>query len=323
MAQARAIAARRASRRCRATSWSPTLSHGQQRQLEIALALAGAPRFILFDEPAAGLSPAERRDLVTILNALPTHIGYIIIEHDLDVALRVVERVTMMHNGRLLQGGHAGRRSRTTPRCRRSISEAAMAEPARSRPSRPSRDRRPPRLLRRGARLQGVSLTLDRGVLAVVGRNGMGKTTLCNTDHRPEARALAAAIRSAAARSLGLEPHVITGAASATCRRGGASGRACRSTSICAWSPRGGADATWTVERVYQTFPRLAERRSNGGAQLSGGEQQMLAIGARAARQSAAAGHGRADRRAGADHRRPGRGDAGRSSPKTARSPCC
>ena len=67
-----------------------TLSHGQQRQLEIALALTGAPRFILFDEPAAGLSPAERRDLVAILNALPPHIGYIIIEHDLDVALRVV-----------------------------------------------------------------------------------------------------------------------------------------------------------------------------------------------------------------------------------------
>jgi branched-chain amino acid transport system ATP-binding protein len=82
-----------------------SLSHGQQRQLEIALALAGAPRFILFDEPAAGLSPPERRDLVTILNALPKHIGFIIIEHDLDVALRVVERVTVMHNGHVLKHG--------------------------------------------------------------------------------------------------------------------------------------------------------------------------------------------------------------------------
>jgi branched-chain amino acid transport system ATP-binding protein len=82
-----------------------TLSHGQQRQLEIALALAGAPRFILFDEPAAGLSPTERRDLVAILNALPRHIGYVIIEHDLDVALRVSEYVSMMHNGRLFKEG--------------------------------------------------------------------------------------------------------------------------------------------------------------------------------------------------------------------------
>ncbi|MCT8973858.1 ABC transporter ATP-binding protein [Microbaculum marinisediminis] len=81
------------------------LSYGQQRQLEIALALAGAPRFILFDEPAAGLSPAERRDLIDILSGLPEHIGYIIIEHDMDVALRVSERVTMMHNGRIFKEG--------------------------------------------------------------------------------------------------------------------------------------------------------------------------------------------------------------------------
>ena len=81
------------------------LSHGQQRQLEIALALAGAPRFILFDEPAAGLSPTERSELVEILTSLPAHIGYIIIEHDMDVALRVVESVTMMHNGRIFKEG--------------------------------------------------------------------------------------------------------------------------------------------------------------------------------------------------------------------------
>lgn len=81
------------------------LSYGQQRQLEIALALAGAPRFILFDEPAAGLSPTERAELVSILTGLPSHIGYIIIEHDMDVALRVAESVTMMHNGRVFKEG--------------------------------------------------------------------------------------------------------------------------------------------------------------------------------------------------------------------------
>src|SRR4051794_17633022 len=81
------------------------LAHGQQRQLEIALALAGAPRFILFDEPAAGLSPTERRELIEILTSLPAHIGYIIIEHDMDVALRVVESVTMMQNGRIFKEG--------------------------------------------------------------------------------------------------------------------------------------------------------------------------------------------------------------------------
>jgi branched-chain amino acid transport system ATP-binding protein len=81
------------------------LSYGQQRQLEIALALSGAPRFILFDEPAAGLSPTERAELVDILTSMPEHIGYIIIEHDMDVALRVVESVSMMHNGAIFKEG--------------------------------------------------------------------------------------------------------------------------------------------------------------------------------------------------------------------------
>jgi branched-chain amino acid transport system ATP-binding protein len=82
-----------------------SLSHGQQRQLEIGMALAGAPRLILFDEPAAGLSPGERRELVALLDALPRHIGFILIEHDLDIALRVVDRVTVMHNARVLKHG--------------------------------------------------------------------------------------------------------------------------------------------------------------------------------------------------------------------------
>jgi branched-chain amino acid transport system ATP-binding protein len=81
------------------------LAHGQQRQLEIGMALAGAPRLILFDEPAAGLSPAERRELVALLRGLPAHMSFVLIEHDLDIALRVVERVTVMHNGRVLKNG--------------------------------------------------------------------------------------------------------------------------------------------------------------------------------------------------------------------------
>ncbi len=81
------------------------LAHGQQRQLEIGMALAGAPRLILFDEPAAGLSPAERRELVALLTALPTHMSFVLIEHDLDIALRVVQQVTVMHNGQVLRHG--------------------------------------------------------------------------------------------------------------------------------------------------------------------------------------------------------------------------
>lgn len=88
-----------------ATTPVGALSHGQQRQLDIAMALAGSPRLILFDEPAAGLSPVERRELVALLRGLPRHIGFVIIEHDLDIALTVTEQVTVMHNGRVLVSG--------------------------------------------------------------------------------------------------------------------------------------------------------------------------------------------------------------------------
>ena len=81
------------------------LAHGQKRQLEIGMALAGAPRLILFDEPAAGLSPAERRELVALLRSLPPHMSFVLIEHDLEIALSVVDRVTVMHNGRVLRTG--------------------------------------------------------------------------------------------------------------------------------------------------------------------------------------------------------------------------
>lgn len=81
------------------------LSHGRQRQLEIGMALAGAPRMLLLDEPAAGLSAAERADLVRMLNGLPRHMGFVIIEHDLDVALKVVDSVTIMHKGAVFKEG--------------------------------------------------------------------------------------------------------------------------------------------------------------------------------------------------------------------------
>lgn len=81
------------------------LAYGQQRQLEIGMAMAGEPKLILFDEPAAGLSPAERKELVLLLRNISRPLGFVIIEHDLDIALKVVETVTVMHNGRVIASG--------------------------------------------------------------------------------------------------------------------------------------------------------------------------------------------------------------------------
>ncbi len=81
------------------------LSHGEQRQLEVGMARAADPQLMMLDEPAAGLSRAERVKLTDLLLALDPAITLILIEHDMDVALRVAEWVTMMHDGRVIVEG--------------------------------------------------------------------------------------------------------------------------------------------------------------------------------------------------------------------------
>ncbi len=125
--------------------------------------------------------------------------------------------------------------------------------------------------------VQGVDLVLPSGVLSVVGRNGMGKSTLC------KAIMGLVPIRSGSIRFAGQE---LAGRTPADIARRGVGyvpqgRRLWRSLTVdehLRLMERGGQGA-WTRERIYDTFPRLAERRGNGGAQLSGGEQQMLAIG--------------------------------------------
>ena len=121
--------------------------------------------------------------------------------------------------------------------------------------------------------LQGVGFTLDQGVFGLVGRNGMGKTTLCNaiTGLVPAT----GSVKLAGEEILGRTPNEITKRGIAYVPQGR---RVWPSLSVDE-TLRLVAKHRREIERVYAMFPRLAERKSNGGAQLSGGEQQMLAIG--------------------------------------------
>ena len=81
------------------------LSHGEQRQLEVAMALVTSPRLLLLDEPAAGLATAERGRLKLLLEALPRSLPLVLIEHDMSLALGLADRVLCMHNGRPIAFG--------------------------------------------------------------------------------------------------------------------------------------------------------------------------------------------------------------------------
>lgn len=83
------------------------LSHGERRQLEIAMALVVEPRLLLLDEPAAGLSMVERRRLRQILEGLPRSVPFLLIEHDLTLALELADRVLCLDNGREIARGTA------------------------------------------------------------------------------------------------------------------------------------------------------------------------------------------------------------------------
>jgi branched-chain amino acid transport system ATP-binding protein len=130
--------------------------------------------------------------------------------------------------------------------------------------------------------LEDVSFTMSWQSIAIVGRNGMGKTTLCNAIMGISPPRAEGSIRFDGEELVGLQSHKIA-------RRGVGyvpQGRRLfpsltvdQHLKIAARDDPSANGNGWTRERVYDLFPRLAERKGNGGAQLSGGEQQMLAIG--------------------------------------------
>ena len=146
------------------------LSHGDQRLLEVAMALAQQPRLLLLDEPTQGLSVEETAQAVETLSGLLSdgELTVLLVEHDMEVVFRLAHKITVLHRGAVIADGTAGDGER---RCRRA-----------------GRLSRRLRLMLRigglnthyGAShvLQGVDLDVPQGrIVALLGRNGVGKTT--------------------------------------------------------------------------------------------------------------------------------------------------
>jgi len=81
------------------------LSHGERRQLELAVALAQRPRVLLLDEPTAGMSPAETARITELISGLDRALTILIVEHDMDVVFRLADRVSVLHEGRVIADG--------------------------------------------------------------------------------------------------------------------------------------------------------------------------------------------------------------------------
>src|SRR5256884_8441471 len=91
----------------RSSAAARTLSHGERRQLELAVALAQRPRVLLLDEPTAGMSPLETARITELIAGLDRALTILIVEHDMDVVFRLADRVTVLHEGRVIADGTA------------------------------------------------------------------------------------------------------------------------------------------------------------------------------------------------------------------------
>jgi len=89
----------------RATHLARSLSYGEQRQLEVAIAMATQPRVLLLDEPTSGMSPAETAQMSALIAQLPRDLTLLIIEHDMDVVFSLADKITVLHYGEVIAEG--------------------------------------------------------------------------------------------------------------------------------------------------------------------------------------------------------------------------
>jgi branched-chain amino acid transport system ATP-binding protein len=127
--------------------------------------------------------------------------------------------------------------------------------------------------------LQGLDFSVGEQPVSIIGRNGMGKSTMCHTIMGIHPGASSGSVRFSGLQLLGKPPYKIARAGIALVPQGRRLFGSLTVGEHLRVSARRGGDARWTPERIYELFPRLAERRKNDATQLSGGEQQMLAIG--------------------------------------------
>jgi branched-chain amino acid transport system ATP-binding protein len=268
----------------RAADPCASLNHGQRRLLEIAITLATEAKLLLLDEPLAGLAEADRRVVGALIRKLAESHAVLLIEHDIDRVLALSDRITVLHQGRLIADG-APDEVATNPDVVTAYlgAERIVTPPAPTDSERAQHQAAKPLLvidkLRAGyggsTVLEDLSLTVHEGeAVALLGRNGVGKTTTL--------KAITGTVRASAG-GIRFADREIASARSFEINRLGLSlvpeGRRLFPNLTVLDNLRiamrpGGA----SLDEVFALFPKLRLLQRSKAESLSGGERQMLAI---------------------------------------------
>lgn len=260
------------------------LSHGEQRLLEIAITLASNAKILLLDEPLAGLAEADREVVGKLIHRLGKTHAVLLIEHDIDRVLEISDRLTVLHQGRLIADGKPHDVARD-----HAVVEAYMGNAAedtiRIPLSPPDPAAAPKKVLLRldnikagysGSQvLDGLSLEVRGGeVVALLGRNGVGKSTTL--------KAMMSAVDVSSGK-ITLEGKDITGLASYEINRLGISmvpegRRLFHNLTVLENLALARREGGISIEEVYELFPKLKILQKQKAQGLSGGERQMVAV---------------------------------------------
>lgn len=267
-----------------------SLSHGEKRLLEIAVSLAIDAKLLLLDEPLAGLAESDREVVGELICRLARSHAVLLIEHDIDRVLAMSDRITVLHQGRLIADGKPAEVARHPEVVAAYLGDAHRLEekaqvhvlPKRRGGARSSVEQKPLLELQRVSAgyagstvLENVDMTVNSGeVVALLGRNGVGKTTLL--------RAVTGALHASQGQVL-FDEKDITQLRPSEINRLGVSlvpeGRRLFPNltvleNLKLAARPGGA----SMEEIFDLFPKVGARIRSRGENLSGGEQQMVAI---------------------------------------------